>query len=192
MPFGNRKKYFRGSFHFGIVTIQKISPPRNLNFNYSGIFQSLKLRILMEKILSISLMLNLTPNTLGCYGLLMHSKTHISLVGKWLTIVCNASQKICRFFVLFFFSYLPHKKIIEGITQLFVDGIVVGNNGVILRVDVLLAKFKTSHGFKVPWISISITSSSRSLSFWYNCRTVYLEMFKYKRGKPLPKKNSCL
>ena len=54
------------------------------------------------------------------------------------------------FFCFVFFSYLPHKKIIEGITQLFVDGIVVGNNGVILRVDVLLAKFKTSHGFKVP------------------------------------------
>jgi len=27
MPFGNRKKYFRGSFQFSIVTIQKISSP---------------------------------------------------------------------------------------------------------------------------------------------------------------------
>jgi len=26
MPFGNRKKYFRGSFQFSVVTIQKISP----------------------------------------------------------------------------------------------------------------------------------------------------------------------
>ena len=35
-----------------------------------GIFQSLKFRILMEKkILSISLKLNFTPNTLGCHGL---------------------------------------------------------------------------------------------------------------------------
>jgi len=70
--FGNRKIYFRGSFQFSIVTIQKISPPRspeNLIFNYSGIFQSLKLRISMEKILSISLKLNFTLNTLGCYGL---------------------------------------------------------------------------------------------------------------------------
>jgi len=41
----------------------------NLKFNYLGIFQSLKLRILMGKILSISLKLNFTPNTLGCYGL---------------------------------------------------------------------------------------------------------------------------
>jgi len=26
MPFGNRKKYFKGSFQFSIVTISKISP----------------------------------------------------------------------------------------------------------------------------------------------------------------------
>jgi len=45
------------------------NPSRNLKFNYSGIFQSLKLRILMGKILSIALQLNFTPNTLGCYGL---------------------------------------------------------------------------------------------------------------------------
>jgi len=45
MPFGNRKVYFRGSSQFSIVTIQKISPPWNLKFNYLGIFQSLKLRI---------------------------------------------------------------------------------------------------------------------------------------------------
>jgi len=37
---------------------------------YLGIFQSLKLRILMERILSISLKLNFTPNTLGCYELI--------------------------------------------------------------------------------------------------------------------------
>jgi len=52
MPFGNRKKYFRGSFQISIVTIQKYHPSRNLKFNYLGIFQSLKLRgpILMGKI----------------------------------------------------------------------------------------------------------------------------------------------
>jgi len=43
-------------------------PPGNLKFNYSGNFQSLKLRISMEKILSISLRINFTPNTLGCYA----------------------------------------------------------------------------------------------------------------------------
>jgi len=40
-----------------------------MKLNYLGIFQSLKLRISLEKILSISLNLNFTVNTLGCYGL---------------------------------------------------------------------------------------------------------------------------
>jgi len=44
-------------------------PSRNMKFNKLGIFQSLKLRILMEKILPISLKLNFSRNTLGCYGL---------------------------------------------------------------------------------------------------------------------------
>jgi len=35
----------------------------NMKFNNLGFSQSLKLRILMEKILSISLKLNFTPNT---------------------------------------------------------------------------------------------------------------------------------
>jgi len=39
----------------------------NLKFNYVGIFQNLKLRIFTIKILLISLKLNFTPNTLGCY-----------------------------------------------------------------------------------------------------------------------------
>jgi len=69
MPFGNGKKYFRRSFQFSIVTIKKISPLWNPKNFYFGIFQSLKFRILMKKILPISLNLNFTPNTLGCYGL---------------------------------------------------------------------------------------------------------------------------
>jgi len=48
----------------------------NLKFNNLGIFQSLKLRILMGKILSISLQLNFTPNTLSCYRLSKH-KCHM-------------------------------------------------------------------------------------------------------------------
>jgi len=40
----------------------------NLKLNNLGIFQSLKLRNLMGKILRIALKLNFTPNTLG-YGL---------------------------------------------------------------------------------------------------------------------------
>jgi len=69
MPFGNRKKYYRGSFQFSIVTVQKISTPGNLKFNYLGVFLCMKLRILMGEILPIFLKLNFTPNNLGCYGL---------------------------------------------------------------------------------------------------------------------------
>ena len=66
MPFGNRKKMFQK-----IILVKycynskKYHPPGNLKFNYLGIFQSLKLRISKERILSISLF---TSNTLGCYG----------------------------------------------------------------------------------------------------------------------------
>jgi len=59
MPFGNRKKYFRGSFQFSIVAIKK-KAPGNLIFDYLGIFESLKSRISMEK---NPLNLNFTPNT---------------------------------------------------------------------------------------------------------------------------------
>jgi len=48
---------------------KKYHPSENLAFNYLGIFKDAKLRILMEKILSISLKLNFTPKTLGCHGL---------------------------------------------------------------------------------------------------------------------------
>jgi len=44
----------------------------NLKFNYFRIFQSLKLRIFVGKIISIYLKLNFTPNTLGCFGLNTH------------------------------------------------------------------------------------------------------------------------
>jgi len=85
MLFGNRKKYLRRSRQFSherrgallswfsIVTIFKnITPHRNLKFDNLGFFYSLKLRNLMRKILRISLKLNFTSNTLGCYGLRKH------------------------------------------------------------------------------------------------------------------------
>jgi len=68
LPFGNRKKIV-DLFSLVLSEFKKYQPPGNLKFNYLGIFQSLKLRFSMEKILSISLKLNFTPNTLGCYGL---------------------------------------------------------------------------------------------------------------------------
>jgi len=56
---------------FSLVSskFKKYHPPGNLKFNFLGIFQSLRLRISMEKIFLISLRLNFTPNTSGCYGL---------------------------------------------------------------------------------------------------------------------------
>jgi len=49
--------------------LKKYHPSGNLKFNYFGIFQSLKLRVLKIKILSIPIKLNFSPNTLGCCGL---------------------------------------------------------------------------------------------------------------------------
>jgi len=48
---------------------KKYHPSGNLKFYNLGILKSLKLRILVRKILSISVKLNFTPNTLGCKGL---------------------------------------------------------------------------------------------------------------------------
>jgi len=62
MRFGNRKIYFRGTFRRVLSQLKKYHCPGNPKFNYLGISQGLKLRILMEKILSISLKLNFTPN----------------------------------------------------------------------------------------------------------------------------------
>jgi len=47
---------------------KKYHPSGKLKFNNLGISQSLKLRILVEKFFLISLNLNFTLNTLGCYG----------------------------------------------------------------------------------------------------------------------------
>jgi len=70
MPFGNRKKNILEDLLSSVLSqFKKYHPTGNLKFNYFGIFHSLKLRISMEEILSISLKLNFTPNTLGSYGL---------------------------------------------------------------------------------------------------------------------------
>jgi len=69
MPFGNRKNILEDLFTSVLSQFVKYHPSGNLTFNYLGIFQSLKLRISMEKILPISLEPNFTPNFLGGYGL---------------------------------------------------------------------------------------------------------------------------
>jgi len=69
MPFGNRKKYFEDLFSSVLSQSKKYHPSENLKFYNLGILKSLKLRILVRKILPISLKPNFTPNTLGCKGL---------------------------------------------------------------------------------------------------------------------------
>jgi len=83
MPFGNRKKnIIEDLFSSALSQFQKYYSSGNLKFNNLGIFQSLKLRISVGKNLSISLMVNFTPNTLGCYGLMRE-------------IHCNRESKKC-------------------------------------------------------------------------------------------------
>jgi len=65
-----KKKYFRGFFSLVLSHLKKYHPSGNMKFNYLGISRGLKLRVLVRKILSISLKLNFTPNNLGCYGLI--------------------------------------------------------------------------------------------------------------------------
>jgi len=73
MPFGNRKKNILEHLSSSVLRqLKKYHPCGNLKFNNLGDFQSLKLRILTENILPISLELIFTPNTLGCYGLIFN------------------------------------------------------------------------------------------------------------------------
>jgi len=67
MPFGYVKK-IEDLFSAVLSQFKKYHLFGNLKFNYLGIFQSLELRILVEKILQ----LNFITNILGCYGLNSH------------------------------------------------------------------------------------------------------------------------
>jgi len=49
--------------------LKKYQISGNLKLNNLRIFKSLKLRNLVEKVVQISLKLNFTSNTMGCYGL---------------------------------------------------------------------------------------------------------------------------
>ena len=62
MPFGNRKINLEVRFS-SVFSFKKYHPSGNLKFNSLGIFQSLKLRYLLEKVLRISLKLHFTTNT---------------------------------------------------------------------------------------------------------------------------------
>jgi len=74
MPFGNRKNILEDLFSAVLSQFKKYHPSGNLKFDYLGIFLSLKLRILLEKILSISLELKFNSK---CFGLL------------WVKLLCN-------------------------------------------------------------------------------------------------------
>jgi len=65
-----KKNILKNLFSSVLSQLKKCHPSGNLKFNILGIFQSLKFRILMGKILLISLNRNFTPNTSGCYGLI--------------------------------------------------------------------------------------------------------------------------
>jgi len=70
MLFEIRKKNILEDLFSSVLSKSKNNHPSgNLKFNNLDIFQSLKLRILMGRILRISLKLNFTPDTLCSYGL---------------------------------------------------------------------------------------------------------------------------
>jgi len=68
MPFGNRKNILEDLFSSVLSQFKKYHPSWYLKINYLGIYPSLKLRILLEKIFSIFLKLNITPNTWAFMG----------------------------------------------------------------------------------------------------------------------------
>ena len=69
MLFGISKVILKGLFSSVLSQFKKYHPSGNLKFNNLGTFQRLKSRILMEKKLPITLKINFTQDTSGCYGL---------------------------------------------------------------------------------------------------------------------------
>jgi len=67
MPFGNRKIILEDLSIQYCHDSKTYYPSGNLKFTILDIFQSLKVRLLMKKVLPISFKLNLTANPLGCY-----------------------------------------------------------------------------------------------------------------------------
>jgi len=65
-----KKNVLQDLFSLVLSQLKKYHPSGKQKFHNLGIFQSLKLRNLMGKILRISLKLNFTPNTLVCHGLI--------------------------------------------------------------------------------------------------------------------------
>ena len=73
------KKYLQYLFSPALSQFKKYHPSGKMKFNNLGIFQSLKMHTTLKKIISISLKLNFTPNTLGCKRLNMFTTRHRKL-----------------------------------------------------------------------------------------------------------------
>ena len=125
MPFGNRKVYFIGSFQFSIVTIQKISPRWKPEIELSRHFPKFKSAYFSGKILPISRKLNITPNTLGCYGLkvtnthslgltFVHKAGPIRLYKTRVNFYCNIWQYRTSYMSLILFR-IPRNALIHFI-----------------------------------------------------------------------------
>jgi len=63
-----------------VSQFKKYNPSGSVKFNNLGVSQRLKLRILMEKILRISLKINFIPNTLGGFGLRKYNSRKLGKV----------------------------------------------------------------------------------------------------------------
>jgi len=71
MPFGNRNIYLRGSFQY-CDSLKNIIPLETYEIQQFRHFSKLRIAYFSGEILSISLKLNFTPNTLGCHWLKVH------------------------------------------------------------------------------------------------------------------------
>jgi len=69
-----RKNVLGDLFSLVLSQFKKCHYSEDIKFNNLGIFQSLKLRNSMGKNLQISLKLNFTQNTLGCYVFFLFNK----------------------------------------------------------------------------------------------------------------------
>jgi len=93
-----KKNILEDLFRSELSQFKKNCPSKNLKFDNLGIFRSLKLRILVEKVLAISPNLNFTPNTSGL--LWVNPKTH------------HAEASLTCVFGLHEYHFL--KKVLEG------------------------------------------------------------------------------
>jgi len=133
------KKIIEDLFNSVLLLFKKYHSSGNLKFYNLVIFQSLKLRILVEKILPSSLKLNFFPNTLGCSRLRLirrflryegHGfRTYPSLLRRLLRRCLSGDPPILDWAVQECSGYLGYSDVEVG-TGLRA-GIPSGNNGLL-------------------------------------------------------------